>query len=822
MQTTDINEIFMNIIKKVFKNVIRCGIIILVNNEINIINVFIYYRQLSERKELLNMELCARCHKNPAVLYITKMEGDKTTSEGLCLSCAKSLGIKPLNNMIEQLGVSDDDIDNLNNQMSEFMENIGGMDNFGSMMGSMGMEPEDDDEGGAATAPLEKMLGGLFGNIPGGEPNTAEESRTDSKQKSRKKRKKSMLETYGTDLTAQAAAGKVDRVVNRNAEIDRVIQILNRRSKNNPVLLGEPGVGKTAVAEGLACRIFEKQVPPKLFGYRLYLIDFTALVAGTQFRGQFEARLKSLLKEAEEEGSVILVIDEIHNIVAAGDAEGAMSAANILKPALARGEIQIIGATTLTEYRKHIEKDSALERRFQPVMIDEPSVEESIEILEGIKDYYETYHHVKISSEIIGDAVRLSERYITDRFLPDKAIDVIDEAGSRVNLRNKALYEEKTIEEQLAAVDESLSEANEAGDFEKTANLKTEKYRLEDKLSQCREEAAKAEITFDDVAAVVEGWTKIPVHRITEDESEKLLNLESKIHERVVGQNEAVESVSRAIRRGRADITTRKRPVSFIFAGPTGVGKTELVKTLAEVMFGNEEALIRIDMSEYMEKHAVSKLIGSPPGYVGYDDAGQLTEKVRRKPYSVILLDEIEKAHPEVFNIFLQILDDGRIADSHGKIVNFENTIIIMTTNAGTEFKSNGLGFMSDYSVQMEDNVQKSLKQFFKPEFLNRIDDIITFRPLEKAELRQIVDLLLKDIKEKLAEKGAVLNVTDDAKEIILEDGYDVKYGARPLKRAIQKKLEDQLAGLSLRGSIKNGTVITADGKDGKIQLYLQ
>ena len=822
MQTTDINEIFMNIIKKVFKNVIICGIIILVNNEINIINVFIYYRQLSERKELLNMELCARCHKNPAVLYITKMEGDKTTSEGLCLSCAKSLGIKPLNNMIEQLGVSDDDIDNLNNQMSEFMENIGGMDNFGSMMGSMGMEPEDDDEGGAATAPLEKMLGGLFGNIPGGEPNTAEESRTDSKQKSRKKRKKSMLETYGTDLTAQAAAGKVDRVVNRNAEIDRVIQILNRRSKNNPVLLGEPGVGKTAVAEGLACRIFEKQVPPKLFGYRLYLIDFTALVAGTQFRGQFEARLKSLLKEAEEEGSVILVIDEIHNIVAAGDAEGAMSAANILKPALARGEIQIIGATTLTEYRKHIEKDSALERRFQPVMIDEPSVEESIEILEGIKDYYETYHHVKISSEIIGDAVRLSERYITDRFLPDKAIDVIDEAGSRVNLRNKALYEEKTIEEQLAAVDESLSEANEAGDFEKTANLKTEKYRLEDKLSQCREEAAKAEITFDDVAAVVEGWTKIPVHRITEDESEKLLNLESKIHERVVGQNEAVESVSRAIRRGRADITTRKRPVSFIFAGPTGVGKTELVKTLAEVMFGNEEALIRIDMSEYMEKHAVSKLIGSPPGYVGYDDAGQLTEKVRRKPYSVILLDEIEKAHPEVFNIFLQILDDGRIADSHGKIVNFENTIIIMTTNAGTEFKSNGLGFMSDYSVQMEDNVQKSLKQFFKPEFLNRIDDIITFRPLEKAELRQIVDLLLKDIKEKLAEKGAVLNVTDDAKEIILEDGYDVKYGARPLKRAIQKKLEDQLAGLSLRGSIKNGTVITADGKDGKIQLYLQ
>ena len=790
----------------------------------------------------INMELCARCHKNPAVLYITKMEGDKTTSEGLCLSCAKSLGIKPLNNMIEQLGVNDDDIDTLNGQMSEFLENMGGIEglnDFNNLMGGMddmdGTNPEDeDDEGGAATAPLEKMLGGLFGNIPGfgsaenadshaadGDPHRGSET-TKKSEKPNKKRKKSMLETYGTNLTAKAAMGKVDRVVNRYAEIERVIQILNRRSKNNPVLLGEPGVGKTAVAEGLACRIFEKQVPPKLFGYQLYLIDFAALVAGTQFRGQFEARLKSLLKEAEEEGNVILVIDEIHNIVAAGDAEGAMSAANILKPALARGEIQIIGATTLTEYRKHIEKDSALERRFQPVLVDEPSIAESIEILEGIKDYYETYHHVKISHSVIEEAVKLSERYITDRFLPDKAIDVIDEAGSRVNLKNKALYEVKNLEEKEAGMDDAITEATESGDFEKAANLKTEKYRIEEELSKAKEESAKAEITFDDIAAVVEGWTKIPVHRLTEDESVKLLDLENRIHQRVVGQDAAVESVAKAIRRGRADITTRKRPVSFIFAGPTGVGKTELVKTLAEVMFGNEEALIRIDMSEYMEKHAVSTLICSPPGYVGYDDAGQLTEKVRRKPYSVILLDEIEKAHPEVFNIFLQILDDGRIADSHGKIVNFENTIIIMTTNAGTEFKANGLGFLSDYSVQMEDNVQKSLKQFFKPEFLNRIDDIITFKPLDKPELRQIITLLLKDITEKIHEKGAVFTITDAAKEVILNQGYDVKYGARPLKRAIQRLLEDKLSRLSLTGQITAGKTITADAENDDIVVYVQ
>ena len=762
------------------------------------------------------MELCAKCKKNPAVLFITKMEGGKTTSEGLCLSCAKELGIAPLNNMINQFGVADEELDSLNTQMSEFIENLGGMKNMDGNMNELMQELSggEDDEGGAATAPLSEFFGNMFGADTAGDGNT----KTDTKRK-KQKNKKSLLDTYGTNLTAKAALGKVDRVISRDGEIERVIQILNRRSKNNPVLLGEPGVGKTAVAEGLACRIFEKKVPPKLFGCQIYLLDFTAIVAGTQFRGQFEARLKNLLNEAAEAGNVILVIDEIHNIVAAGDAEGAMSAANILKPALARGEIQVIGATTLSEYRKFIEKDSALERRFQPVLIDEPSVSESIEILNGIKDYYEKYHHVKISEEVIGEAVRLSERYITDRFLPDKAIDVIDEAGSRVNLRTKAIYDVSMLSERKNSIDSEIDKATEAQDFEKAANLRTEKLQLDERLAKAEAEAAKAEITYDDIAAVIEGWTKIPVHRLTESEADKLIDLESRIHKRVIGQEDAVGAVSRAIRRGRADITAKKRPVSFIFAGPTGVGKTELVKTIAEVMFDTEDALIRIDMSEYMEKHSVSKLIGSPPGYVGYDDAGQLTEKVRRKPYSVILLDEIEKAHPDVFNLFLQILDDGRVADSHGKIVNFENTIIIMTTNAGSEFKRAASGFMADEEVALSDNVDKSLKQLFRPEFLNRIDEIVTFKPLTKPELRQIIDLMLKDIVDKLKERGADFVITDSARELILEDGYDAKYGARPLKRSIQKLIEDKLSMLSIKGLIKNNTVITADRNGNEIKL---
>lgn len=775
------------------------------------------------------MKMCAKCGTRPAVLFVTKLEGDKKTEEGYCLSCARTMGVAPIDNMLSQLGLGEEEIERMDEQMDEFIESMGGaegLQEFEKNIMENGIEGADDMEGGAATAPLSNMLSNLMNGFGAG--NNSEGSNTNDKtgkkndKRTAKKGRKSVLDTYGTDLTAKAALGEVDRVISRDAEIERVIQILNRRTKNNPVLLGEPGVGKTAVAEGLAMRIFEKKVPPKLFDVRLYLIDFAAMVAGTQFRGQFEARLKSLLNEAEERKNVILIIDEIHNIVAAGDAEGAMSAANILKPALARGEIQIIGATTLTEYRKHIEKDTALERRFQPVLVDEPSVEDSIEILEGIKDYYEKYHSVKISREIIEQAVKMSERYITDRFLPDKAIDVIDEAGSRANLRNKALYELTVHNERLAVVNASIDELNdntENVDYEKLAELRSEKMRLEQRIAELNESAKDTELTFDDIAAVIEGWTKIPVHRLSEDESKKLLDLEERIHERVIGQNDAVNAVSRAIRRGRADITTEKRPVSFIFAGPTGVGKTELVKTIAEVMFNSEDALIRIDMSEYMEKHAVSKLIGSPPGYVGYDDAGQLTEKVRRKPYSVILLDEIEKAHPDVFNVFLQILDDGRVADSHGKIVNFENTIIVMTTNAGTEFGAAKTGFMRDTEVTMKDNVQKSLKQFFRPEFLNRIDDIVVFKPLEKSELKQIIDLMLKKVIKKFEEKKAVFTVTDSAKDLILEKGYDAQYGARPLKRAIQTLIEDKLAKLVLTEGIKENSLISADRSGDEIVL---
>ena len=773
------------------------------------------------------MEMCVKCGVRPAVMYITKMENGKTSMEGYCLSCAKELGLAPVDQMFEKFGIGADEIESINEQMNDMIESMGGPEGLQemeqNMLMSMGIDCDEDTEGGAATAPLSDFMSNIFGGKGEGSKKNDDAKKDDKKSRKNNNGKKSMLDTYGTDLTARAALGKVDRVVSRNDEIERVIQILNRRSKNNPILLGEPGVGKTAVAEGLAMRIFERSVPPKLFDVRLYLIDFAALVAGTQFRGQFESRLKSLLKEAEERGNVVLVIDEIHNIVAAGDAEGAMSAANILKPALARGEIQIIGATTINEYRKHIEKDTALERRFQPVMIDEPSIEESIEILNGIKDYYENYHKVKISGEIVEQAVRMSERYITDRFLPDKAIDVIDEAGSRVNLKNKELYELMLINERLGIIDTELEELNNSGnenpDYEKIANLRSEKLRLESDKVRCEAASKDIEITFDDIAAVIEGWTKIPVHRLTEDETEKLLDLETRIHERVIGQEEAVSAVARAIRRGRADITTKKRPVSFIFAGPTGVGKTELVKTIAEVMFNNEEALVRIDMSEYMEKHAVSKLIGSPPGYVGYDDAGQLTEKIRRKPYSVILLDEIEKAHPDVFNIFLQILDDGRIADSHGKIVNFENTIIVMTTNSGSEFSANKTGFARDVEVTMKDNVDKSLKEFFRPEFLNRIDEVVVFKPLTKPELRQIIDLLLKDISQKISEKNATITVTDAAKDLILESGYDVKFGARPLKRAIRSLLEDKLAKLALTGKITENAQITADADGDEITL---
>ena len=634
------------------------------------------------------------------------------------------------------------------------------------------------------------------------------------------------LSRFAINLCERAQQGKLDPVIGRDDEIRRVLQILSRRTKNNPILIGEPGVGKTAIVEGLAHRIIRGDVPENLKRKQIYSLDMGALIAGAKYQGEFEERLKGVISEVTNAaGEIILFIDEIHTLVGAGKTSGAMDAANILKPALARGDLRAVGATTLDEYRKYIEKDAALERRFQPVQVEQPTEEETVEILSGLKHLYEQHHQVVIEEDAVLAAVQMSARYISDRFLPDKAIDVIDEAGSRVNLKNKELYKLTLINERLGIIDTELEEENNSGkenpDYEKIANLRSEKMRLEAEKAQCEKASANVEITFDDIAAVIEGWTKIPVHRLTEDETEKLLHLEERIHERVIGQEEAVSAVARAIRRGRADITTKKRPVSFIFAGPTGVGKTELVKTIAEVMFNNEEALVRIDMSEYMEKHAVSKLIGSPPGYVGYDDAGQLTEKIRRKPYSVILLDEIEKAHPDVFNLFLQILDDGRIADSHGKIINFENTIIVMTTNSGTEFSSNKTGFARDTEVTMKDNVDKSLKQFFRPEFLNRIDETVVFKPLTKEELREIIDLMLNDITEKISEKNASITVTDAAKDLILESGYDVKFGARPLKRAIRSLLEDKLAKLALTGKIKENTQITADAKDNEIVLTI-
>ncbi len=776
------------------------------------------------------MDMCVKCGVRPAVMYITKMENGKTSMEGYCLSCAKELGLAPIDQMFEKFGIGDEDIESINEQMNDIIESIGGPEALkeaeANMMMSMpGMD--DDLEGGAMTAPLSDFMNNILG---GGFKKSSDKNKSEDKsgkeksQNKRGKNKQSVLDTYGTDLTARAALGKVDRVVSRNDEIERVVQILNRRTKNNPILLGEPGVGKTAVAEGLAMRIFERSVPPKLFDVRLYLIDFAALVAGTQFRGQFEARLKSLLKEAEERGNVVLVIDEIHNIVAAGDAEGAMSAANILKPALARGEIQIIGATTLNEYRKHIEKDTALERRFQPVLVDEPSIEESIEILNGIKDYYEDFHNVKISENIVAQAVRMSERYITDRFLPDKAIDVIDEAGSRVNLKNKALYELSVTNERLEIIAAELEELNnttdETPDYERIANLKSEQMKLDAERTRLEPLASNLEITFDDIAAVIEGWTKIPVHRLTEDETQKLLSLEERIHERVIGQDNAVTAVAQAIRRGRADITATKRPVSFIFAGPTGVGKTELVKTIAEVMFNNEEALIRIDMSEYMEKHAVSKLIGSPPGYVGYDDAGQLTEKIRRKPYSVILLDEIEKAHPEVFNIFLQILDDGRISDSHGKIINFENTIIVMTSNAGSEKSENLLGFGKTVADASKEKAVKALREFLRPEFIARVDEIVVFDPLSNEALQKITAIMLDELKTALIERNIQFVYDNTVCQYIADKCDKTKTGARELRNIIRREIETQVVDMIISDNAIS-SLISATVSDGNLSLKI-
>jgi len=756
--------------------------------------------------------MCIRCKKSPAVLFVNKTDTatNKQTTEGYCLKCAKELNLGPVDDILNKMGITPEQLDEINNGMTEFVNSLGEYD------------PDSDEEFDADNMPLAMMNG--FGNLFGGNKEF-ENGGGVKTAKRQKKAEKRILDSFGTNLTKKANDKLIDRIVGRDKEISRVIQILNRRSKNNPVLLGEPGVGKTAIAEGLAVRIAEKRVPAKLFDKEVYLLDFTAIVAGTQFRGQFEARLKKILEEAKKLGNIILVIDEIHNIVGAGDAEGAMSAANILKPALARGDIQVLGATTLDEYRKHIEKDSALERRFQSVIVDEPTVEDTVQILKGIKDYYENYHRVKISDDVIEQAVYLSERYITDRFLPDKAIDVIDEAGSKANLGNVKLVELKKLTDKLKSVQaekENAVSSDSTEDYQKAAELKAKECALVEEINKLNESGIDTVLTLENIAEVIEDWTKIPVKSLTETESEKLLNLEQRIKSYVLGQDHAVETVAEAIRRNRARLTRARRPVSFIFAGPTGVGKTELAKTLARVMFDSEDAMIRIDMSEYMEKHTVSKLIGAPPGYVGYDDAGQLTEKVRRKPYSIILLDEIEKAHADVFNILLQILDDGRVADSHGRIVNFENTVIIMTSNAGSSLRSANLGFNKTEDDVASARTSSALKEIFRPEFLNRVDDIITFNSLNRENLVGIVDLMIKDLATELFRKEIILEVTDSAKELILEKGYDVKFGARPLRRAIEKHIQNPIASLVIRGEAKKHCKIKVDALNKEMKVDLE
>ncbi|MBK5240740.1 ATP-dependent Clp protease ATP-binding subunit [Clostridium sp.] len=776
------------------------------------------------------MKLCDICKKNIAMILTSKVENGKTETVALCMECAKKRGIPVMDQLMQQAGISSDDIENLNDQMGNMFKGMNLED-----MNLEGMNLEDldisdmDDEEGEGKKSIGNVFSGLFGakdenkDFVEDEVEDTPKSKQSDDDKSKKswfKKKRKHLDTYGINLTNKANQKGIDKVIGRHSEIDRVVQILNRRTKNNPILIGEAGVGKTAIAEGLAVRIAEKQVPEKLFDSEVYLLDLTAVVAGTQFRGQFEGRMKSIIEEAKESGNIILVIDEVHNIMGAGEVQGgSMNAANILKPALAKGEIQVIGVTTLEEYRKYIEKDAALERRFQPVLVEEPSIDETIEILKGIRVYYEEYHKVKISDEVIREVVNLSERYITDRFLPDKAIDVIDEAGSRANLKNKGLVELAGLKEELEEIKASQKEADDTANFKKAAEYKTKFCKINEDINEIEKTCNEVQITLEDVAFVIESWTKIPIQKITEKEASKLLNLESRLHKRVVGQNEAIISLSRAIRRNRSGFRKKKKPSSFIFVGPTGVGKTELVKALSCELFGSEEALIRIDMSEYMEKHTVSKLIGAPPGYVGYDQGGQLTEKVKRKPYSVILLDEIEKAHPDLFNMLLQILEDGRLTDSQGRTVFFENTVIIMTSNAGTQFKTSGIGFVQDNYDVLSAHVKDALKETFRPEFLNRVDETIVFTLLEKQELRKIVDLMIKEVVDEAQEKNITLDVSEEVKDFILATGYDEKFGARPLRRTIQKYIEDEIAEQYLKNEFRAGSKISMGLVNGKVVI---
>ena len=781
--------------------------------------------------------LCSECNKKPAILFYKKIENGKESLEGYCYDCAKKKGINPTEVISEQNNLLSKDKVNLNDMTEQFetifkdlAENIN-LEDIENMEGAITFDNQNDDDNvdspriTGAAIPIGSIFSNMFQNKNGNEEdqeqsNGRKKVKVEKKKNKKQNKKKKFLDTFGTNLTNKAKNNELDIVIGRDKEIGRVIQILNRRSKNNPCLIGEPGVGKTAIAQGLAIRIANQNVPAKLLNKEVYLLDMTSIIAGTQFRGQFESRMKGIIDECKEYGNIILVIDEIHNIIGAGDGEHSMNAANILKPALSNGEIQLIGTTTLKEYRKYIEKDSALERRFQQVLVEEPNENDSISILEGIKKYYEEYHKVKISSDVIRQAVIMSEKYIHDRFLPDKAIDILDEACSRINLENKELYKLEMLKQELSNVQaekEEVIAADSTEDYQRAADLKTRECQLIEEIDKLNEKAKPIQLTIQDIANVIESWTKIPVKKITEEETQKLLNLERNLHKRIIGQDEAVNSVARAIRRNRAGLKSTKRPPSFIFVGPTGVGKTELAKSLAYEMFGSEDSIIRIDMSEYMESHSTSKLIGAPPGYVGYDDAGQLTEKVKRKPYSIILLDEIEKAHPDVFNILLQVLDDGKLTDSQGNTVSFSNTIIIMTSNAGSNTNTNSIGFGKQ--TLDKGKVMDKLKDVFRPEFLNRVDEIISFDPLTKEQLLQIVDLMLKDTQKALNDKDITMEITPKAKDFILEKGTDIKFGARPLRRAIQRYVEDELSEMILRDNLQDGQNVKIDFENDKLKF---
>ena len=773
--------------------------------------------------------LCSKCKKNVAVVFISRMnEKGEPVNEGLCLKCAAQLGLPQVEDMMKRMGITPDDLENLN---SEMMQAFGGAEELGDVAQANEDGDEDEESGKTATFPFLNRLFGGSNNPPAEKGETPQRETGKESRKGEKKHK--YLDNYCINLSRRAREGKLDAVIGREEEIQRVVQILNRRQKNNPCLIGEPGVGKTAIAEGLAQRIAAGEVPFKLRDKEVYLLDLTALVAGTQFRGQFESRMKGLIEEIRKLGNVILVIDEVHNIVGAGDAEGSMNAANILKPALSRGEIQVIGATTFNEYRKYIEKDTALERRFQPVTVAEPSIEDTLKILKGIAHYYETYHGVSIPEGVLRQAVLLSERYITDRFLPDKAIDLIDEACSDLNLKDPTInrrmevkrdlenvtFERETLMSAEAPEGEEVTEEQLDQRYARIAELRSQEMRLQEELTEL-EKKGVPQVTMENIARVIEMWTKIPASKIREEEFKRLAELDMRLKQHIVGQDEAVDAVSAAIRRSRVGISPKHKPVSFIFVGSTGVGKTELVKQLADDLFNSPDSLIRLDMSEFMEKHSVSRLVGSPPGYVGYDEAGQLTEKIRRKPYSVVLFDEIEKAHPDVLNILLQILDDGEVTDAHGRKVNFENTVIVMTSNAGSGKAAGAVGFGRSADDQDKERVMKALQEFLRPEFINRVDEIVYFHQLTEENFRGIAGIMLEELKAALEEKGYHFTYDDALVDYLVKKSYSAAYGARNLRRCIQKDVEDPMAARIIESYETPITQIKATAEDGAVKLY--